>query len=127
MAEGHFSPSPRKENKICTLYPIRYRIHTVQITVNGKLLNFFMFSWKIMKFSCLVWQIIVFLFLVWGLPLNATDFQNAKKVQQDVSITEKTRQAIRAGIESGKNIKGEAKEFIICFTIIGQTRPGHQC
>jgi hypothetical protein len=62
----------------------------------------------------------VFLFLVWGLPLNATDFQNAKKVQQDVSITEKTRQAIRAGIESGKNIKGEAKVFL-CHDRIHKT------
>ncbi len=48
---------------------------------------------------------------MWGAPLNATDFQNAKKVLQDVNITEKTRQAIRDGIESGKNFKGEATVY----------------
>jgi hypothetical protein len=54
---------------------------------------------------------------VWGAPLNATDFQNAKKVLQDVNITEKTRQAIRDGIESGKNFKGEATVYnlIHCY------------
>jgi hypothetical protein len=57
---------------------------------------------------------------VWGPPLNATDFQNAKKVLQDVNITEKTRQAIRDGIESGKNFKGEL-QYIICW----QTKHGH--
>ncbi len=54
---------------------------------------------------------------MWGAPLNATDFQNAKKVLQDVNITEKTRQAIRNGIESGRNFKGEATVFnlIHCY------------
>jgi hypothetical protein len=43
--------------------------------------------------------------LVWGLPLNSDDFLNAKKVQE-MTITEKTRQAIRAGIESVNNRTG---------------------
>jgi hypothetical protein len=46
-------------------------------------------------------------FLVWGQPLNADDFLNGKKVQQEMTITEKTRQAIRAGIESANNNAGE--------------------
>jgi hypothetical protein len=43
---------------------------------------------------------------VWGPPLTAEDFLNAKKVQ-DMSITEETRQAIRAGIESESQHRGE--------------------
>ena len=54
-----------------------------------------------------MWNDDVFLFLVWGRPLNADDFQNGKKVQQEMTITEKTRQAIRAGIESANNNAGE--------------------
>jgi hypothetical protein len=42
---------------------------------------------------------------VWGLPLNSDDFLNAKKVQE-MTLTEKTRQAIRAGIESVNNRTG---------------------
>jgi hypothetical protein len=49
----------------------------------------------------------VFPFLVWGQPLNADDYLNGKKVQQEMTITEKTRQAIRAGIESANNNAGE--------------------
>jgi hypothetical protein len=44
---------------------------------------------------------------VWGMPLNAEDFLNGKKVQQEMTITEKTRQAIRAGIESVNNNTGD--------------------
>jgi hypothetical protein len=41
------------------------------------------------------------------MPLNAEDFLNGKKVQQEMTITEKTRQAIRAGIESVNNYTGD--------------------
>jgi hypothetical protein len=44
---------------------------------------------------------------VWGLPLNSTDFLYGKKVQQEMTITEQTRQAIRVGIESVNKNKGE--------------------
>ncbi len=40
------------------------------------------------------------------MPLNAEDFLNGKKVQKEMTITEKTRQAIRAGIESVNNNTG---------------------
>jgi hypothetical protein len=41
----------------------------------------------------------------WGPPLTATDFLNGKKVAKR-SITEETRQAIRAGIESHPGTTG---------------------
>ena len=44
-------------------------------------------------------------FVVWGPPLSGEDFLNGQKVQE-VSITEETRQAIRAGIESESLHKG---------------------
>ncbi len=44
-------------------------------------------------------------FFVWGPPLTAVDFQNGAKLN-DVSVTEETRKAIRAGIESEAFHKG---------------------
>jgi hypothetical protein len=56
-----------------------------------------------------------FLCLVWGLPLNSDDFLNARKVQKEMTITEKTRQAIRAGIESVNNSTGYNNSVAVLY------------
>ncbi len=68
--------------------------------------NVFLHEYTINLFSLLC--------LVWGLPLNSDDFLNAKKVQE-MTLTEKTRQAIRAGIESVNNRTGQISLYINSF------------
>jgi hypothetical protein len=60
---------------------------------------------------------------VWGLPLNSDDFLNAKKVQREMTITEKTRQAIRAGIESVNNSTGYNNSVTVFYLYLSSSIP----
>ncbi len=62
-----------------------------------------------------------FLCLVWGLPLNSDDFLNARKVQREMTVTEKTRQAIRAGIESVNNSTGSNNSVTVFYLYLSSS------